>query len=355
MKLDEIIRNIEKYGGLCGEFSVMEVCGTHTHSIRQFGITQLLPPNIRLISGPGCPVCVTAERDIAYAIAIAERVDIIFCCFGDMLRVPCGGKSLLSVREGGGDVRICLSPLDALKAARENPQKQIVWFGVGFETTAPLTAALIEKCAANDVQNLSVLSVHKTMPEALRSLIQEGAAIDAMLCPGHVAAVTGAEAFRFLPNEFSIPAAVSGFVAEDILLALLALVKMKSEGTASLVNAYPRAVTPNGNVTALALMNRFFVPSPSEWRGLGVIEDSGLQLRKEYEFLDAEKRFPLEPVIPPEASGCMCADILRGLKNPPDCPLFRRQCMPETPKGACMVSSEGTCAAWYQYGDDYGR
>ena len=349
MKLDEIKNRIADYADRCGEIAVMEVCGTHTHNIRQYGLPQLLPSNIRLISGPGCPVCVTSESDIARALLLAERRDVVFCCFGDMLRVPCGGKSLLSVRERGGDVRLCLSPLDALKAAAENPKKEIVWFGVGFETTAPLTAALVEKCEAGGVINLSVLSVHKTMPAALRALIKDGAAVDALLCPGHVAAVTGEDAFRFLPEDFGIPAAVSGFDAEDIMVALLALVKMKADGAASLFNAYPRAVTSGGNTTAQSLLYKVFEPFPSECRGLGVIQDSGLRLRDEYSFFDAEKRFPLEPVVAPEASGCVCADILKGRKNPTDCPLFKKACTPETPRGACMVSSEGACAAWYKF------
>lgn len=332
------------------EMTLMEVCGTHTHAIFRYGIRQLLPKNVRLISGPGCPVCVTDNADLARALWLAAQKDVVFCCFGDMLRVPCGKESLLSLRAAGADVRICVSPMDALALAKELPRKRIVWFGVGFETTAPHTAALIEAAERGGVPNISVYSVHKTMPQALRALMSGQNRISALLCPGHVAAITGAEAFRFVPNELHMPAAVAGFEAEDILAAVLALVTMLRGGTPSLVNAYPRAVKSEGNKTALALTEKIFEPEDALWRGLGLIPGSGLKIRKEYEAFDATKRFKIEETAVPAAAGCRCGEILRGLAEPTDCPYFAKTCTPQSPLGACMVSAEGACAAYYKYG-----
>ena len=329
--------------------TIMEVCGTHTHAIRRYGIRQLLPGNIRLVSGPGCPVCVTAEEDIACALALAKQPNVTLFCFGDMMRVPCGEESLSLLASRGADIRIALSPLDALAFAKEHPAREVVWYGVGFETTTPHAAALLEAVKRDRVQNLSVFSAHKTMPNALCALLCDSSHVDALLCPGHVASITGAEAFRFVPDALHLPAAISGFAPEELLAAILALVTMIKRGKPSLVNAYPRVVKPLANETARALVDEWFVPSDALWRGLGEIPLSGLALRPEYAFFDAIKR--LSPVLEPikTRTGCRCGDVLRGSIEPCDCPLFGRACVPQHPLGACMVSSEGACAAYYQY------
>jgi len=329
--------------------TIMEVCGTHTHAIRRHGIRQLLPQNIRLVSGPGCPVCVTAEEDIALALALAKQPCVTLFCFGDMMRVPCGNESLLQLSSRGADVRIALSPLDALAFAKENPSREVVWYGVGFETTTPHTTAMLEANERDCVQNLTVFSAHKTMPNALRALLGSDTNIDALLCPGHVASITGADAFRFLPEELHLPAAISGFEPEEMLVAILALVTMIRRGKPALINAYPRLVKPTPNETARALVDAWFVPSDAVWRGLGMIPMSGLTLRPEHARFDALKRFALAPVQVPSHTACRCGDVLRGSIEPIECPLFGKACVPQHPLGACMVSSEGACAAYYQY------
>ena len=331
------------------QITIMEVCGTHTHAIRRHGIRQLLPPNIRLVSGPGCPVCVTAEEDIGLALALAKLPNTTLFCFGDMMRVPCGGESLQQLSARGADVRIALSPMDALFFAKEHPAREVVWYGVGFETTSPHTAALLEAAKRERIQNLSILSAHKTMPNALRALMGESSQVDALLCPGHVAAITGAEAFRFLPEELHLPAAISGFAPEELLLAIFALVRMKGSEKPSLVNAYPRVVHAHANEAARALVEAWFSPCDALWRGLGQIPFSGLALRPEHAEYDAVVRFSPARVIPPTTNGCRCGDVLRGGIEPTACPLFGTVCMPQRPLGACMVSSEGACAAYYQY------
>lgn len=344
-----LTEKIARAAGGLPPVTIMEVCGTHTHAIRRYGIRQLLPPNIGLVSGPGCPVCVTAEEDIARALALAKLPNVTLFCFGDMMRVPCGNESLSLLASHGADVRIALSPLDALTFAKEHPLREVVWYGVGFETTTPHTAALLEAAARENIKNLSVFSAHKTMPNALRALLSDASHIDALLCPGHVASITGAEAFRFVPEELGLPAAISGFEPEELLIALLALVSMLRSGKPSLVNAYPRVVKPEANQTARELVDAWFMPCDAVWRGLGEIPQSGLALKPEHRGYDAMLRlFPvIEPVRP--HSACRCGDVLRGSIEPIDCPLFGKACVPQHPLGACMVSSEGACAAYYQY------
>ena len=329
--------------------TVMEVCGTHTHAIRRYGIRQLLPPNIRLVSGPGCPVCVTAEEDVALALALAKLPNVSLFCFGDMLRVPCGDESLLQLSSRGADVRLALSPLDALEFAKEHPARQIVWFGVGFETTTPHSAALLEAAKREQVMNLSVFSVHKTMPNALRALLGGETHEHALLCPGHVAAVTGAEAFRFLPEELRLPAAIAGFEPEELLVSILALVTMIKSNVPALFNAYPRAVGSQGSAAARELVETWFTPCDASWRGLGRIPQSGLALKPEIAAYDAIARFSPAPKTVATFGGCRCGDVLRGLADPPECGFFGLRCTPEHPLGACMVSSEGACAAHYRY------
>lgn len=342
--------------------AVMEVCGTHTQSVARWGLKALLPPNLRLISGPGCPVCVTAGGTIARAVALARRPDTCVCTFGDMLRVPVrtaapgGGYaevSLLRERGLGRDVRMVTSPMEVLAAAHAEPGKTFVWFGVGFETTAPHTAALVRRAQAEGLGNLTVLCAHKTMPEALRALLGGGGgAVSALLCPGHVAAVTGPDAFRFVPETLGLPAAVAGFEPEEILSALTAIAGMLRSGRPELKNMYPSAVRPQGNPAARALLAEVFEPCAAEWRGLGTLEGSGLRLQTKYGAFDAEKRFgpELSAVRAEEEKGCRCGEILCGTAEPKDCPLFGTGCTPDAPRGPCMVSSEGACAAEYRYG-----
>ena len=329
--------------------TIMEVCGTHTHAIRRYGIRQLLPQQIRLVSGPGCPVCVTAEENIALALALSKLHNVALFCFGDMMRVPCGDESLSLLASRGANVRIALSPMDALAYAKAHPSIEVIWYGVGFETTTPHTAALLEAADQDGVENLSVLSAHKTMPGALKALLGGKTNVDALLCPGHVAAMTGAEAFRFVPDLLHLPAAISGFEPEELLLALLALVTMLKSGNPDLINAYPRAVSREGNAAARALVEEWFTPCPAIWRGLGIIPNSGLVLRPKYANRDAILRFSPQPEMVRSHSACRCADVLRGSIEPSECALFGKACLPEHPLGACMVSSEGACAAYYQY------
>ena len=335
-----------------GPITIMEVCGTHTANIRRFGIQDLLPDNIRLVSGPGCPICVTPQKDIAAALSLAKREDVIFTSFGDMMRVPCGQRTLYSLYEQGKDLRIVTSPLDAWRIAQENPKAQVVYFGIGFETTAPLTAALVEIADEYGTDNLSVLSVHKTIPPALRQLLKSGSNIDALLCPGHVAAIIGAKGFSFVSDQLMLPAAVAGFEADEIVAALFSIARLLRRGEISCVNMYPRAVTKSGNKEALSLLDKVFEPCDALWRGLGKIYGSGLCLKERYQRFDAALKFEIKIDDLEETANCICGRILCGKGVPDDCPNFGTTCTPDRPLGACMVSSEGTCAAHYHYGGE---
>lgn len=334
------------------QITIMEVCGTHTMRIAEFGLRQLLPQNIRLISGPGCPVCVTDEETLSQAMAIAAAPNVIFASFGDMLRVPAGPSSLLQVRDKGADIRMVLSPLDALRLAEENPAKQVVFFAVGFETTAPLTAATILCAKEAKVSNFFIFPSHKTMPAALRCLLTESNAIDALLCPGHVAVIGGSSEFNFVAEDLHKPAAIAGFKAGEIMLAIKQLVQQCSEGRAELCNCYPQAVTKHGNLYAQAAMQQVFSPCDANWRGLGSIAGSGLQLAPNYVQFDAREQFAAtlaQTELLYDNPKCCCGQILRGEMMPAECPLFGDACTPNQPCGACMVSEEGACAAAYKY------
>lgn len=350
-RFEDIKKRIDELAEKMGQVTVMEVCGTHTANIHKYGIHELLPGNIRLVSGPGCPVCVTDQKDIAAALSLVEHENVIFACFGDMMRVPCGDRSLYSLYESGKDVRVVTSALDALQIARDNPDRQTIYFGIGFETTVPQTSALIEAADECGIRNLSVLSAHKTMPQAIRQLLGNGSGIDALMCPGHVAAITGAGAFDFVADELRLPAVVAGFEAYDIMAALLRILYMLQNGERKCVNMYPRAVTRHGNREALSLIYKVFEPCDAVWRGLGKIKDSGLGIKERYRRFDALHRFNIRPYDVKEAKGCICASILCGKKTPADCLNFGRECTPERPLGPCMVSAEGSCAAAIRYGD----
>lgn len=348
-EIRSLLNGINALSASLPRVKIMEVCGTHTHAIHSLGLPSVLPEKLQLVSGPGCPVCVTHAEDIHAALSLAEREGFILCCYGDMLRVPCGGRSLYSLYSEGCEVRIVLSALDALRIALAERQKQVVFFAVGFETTSANTAALIEAAAERGVTNLTVLSAHKTMPQAILSLLSGGSAVDALLCPGHVACIIGRSGFDFVPSQLGLPAAVCGFEAYDILAALLKICDMLANGVKDCVNMYPRAVSENGNLAAQRLISKIFEPCGARWRGLGEIENSGLRIRKEYERFDAARRFEIPENTVEEASDCICGKILRGECVPTACPNFAVKCTPELPLGPCMVSSEGSCAAYFNY------
>jgi len=328
----------------------MEICGTHTVAIFKHGIREVLPDHIDLVSGPGCPVCVTATRDIDKAIKLARIPDVIVTTFGDMVRVPGSESSLQREKGRGADVRMVYSTMDALEIARQNPEKKVVFLGVGFETTAPTIAAAVVAAEAEGMENFSVLSSHKLLPPAMDALLSGGELdVSGFMCPGHVSTIIGTTAYEAVASQYHTPCVVMGFEPLDILQGIYMLVSQMEAGEARVEIQYRRAVAPEGNLNALKTMGRVFEPCDAPWRGLGVIPKSGLALRQAYGPLDAEALFDLDVPDFPEPPGCKCGDILRGVKTPTDCKLFRIVCTPENPVGPCMVSSEGTCAAYYKY------
>lgn len=331
---------------------IMEICGTHTMAIAKAGLRELLAPGVELISGPGCPVCVTPAGDMDAALALSARPGVTLATYGDLLRVPGSvrGDTLLRRRAAGADVRTVYSAADAVELARTNPDREVVFLGVGFETTAPGTAACVLDAAENGVANFSVFCLLKRTEPALRALLNApDCGVDALLCPGHVAAVTGADAFGFLPREYGLPAVVAGFEAVDVLYAVWRLVRMVCDGTPALENEYTRLVTAGGNAAARAAVDKVFAPANSLWRGLGEIPNSGLALREEYAPFDAAARYALPRQAGTEPPGCRCGQVIRGALRPEECPLFGKLCRPEDPVGPCMVSGEGACAAAWKY------
>ena len=334
---------------------LMEFCGGHTVSIAKHGIRQLLPSTIEMLSGPGCPVCVTANADLDKAIALTWLPDVIVATFGDMIKVPASRSSLQQAKAEGGDVRIVYSTQDALEIARHNPSKSVVFIGIGFETTAPTVAASVLQAEQQGIDNYYVLSQHKLCPPVIKALLDSGEVkLDGIVCPGHVSAVIGSHPYEFIPRGYGIACVVSGFEPLDILLCVDMLVAQIESGEPKVEIAYRRGVKPEGNKVALELMYKVFEVCDGNWRGIGVVPESGLRLREEYRHYDAEHAFQIAPGEPVEPKGCICGDILRGVKTPLECKLFRAVCNPEHPVGPCMVSSEGSCAAYYQYGEGYG-
>ena len=328
----------------------MEFCGGHTHAIMQNGIRQLMPETVRLLSGPGCPVCVTSQRDIDQAIALSQLPEVIITTFGDMVRVPGTTLTLQEAAAEGSDVRIVYSPLDAVKLAQETPQRQVVFLGVGFETTAPGVAASILQAAALGLKNYAVFSMHKYTPPGMRAILNMGEVrIDGVIGPGHVSAIIGLNAWTFLPREYAMPVVVSGFEPVDILLTIRNLVRQVVAGGARAENTYNRSVTPQGNQTAQAIMHRVFEVGDADWRGFGVLPASGMEIRSAYREYDAKVRFAVPDVASREPPGCRCGEVLRGVIEPPECPLYAKACTPDRPKGPCMVSDEGACSAFYLY------
>lgn len=330
--------------------NLMEVCGTHTMSIGRYGFRSVMPAGLQLLSGPGCPVCVTANHDIDHIIALARMDGAVLATFGDMMRVPGSTSSLAREKAQGRDVRIVYSPLDALDIARENPDRQVVFAGVGFETTTPAIAATILEAAETGLDNFSVLSMHKTTPAALRAIASDPETrIDGFILPGHVSTITGIAPYQFLVEEFGIPGVVTGFEPVDVLDGIAELARMVVAGEPGIVNAYRRGASNEGNAVARGIVESVFTPCTATWRGLGSIPDSGLQVNSELGRFDAARRFDVAIEPAREAAGCRCGDVLRGAIRPAACPLFDRVCNPEHPVGPCMVSSEGSCAAAYRF------
>lgn len=330
---------------------LMEVCGTHTVAIFRSGIRQILPANVELVSGPGCPVCVTNDEYIDKAIEYARKKNFIVATFGDMLKVPGTRSSLSAAAAEGADVRVVYSPLDSLKLAQENPRKKIVFLAVGFETTAPTQAATVMAARARGIKNLFMLSAQKLVPPALKFLLGDAAVkVDGFLLPGHVAVVIGAQAFNFLAEEFRVPSAVAGFEAEEILTALVSLLEQIDEGRAEVVNDYRAVVRAEGNVAAKKILSQVCEVADVEWRGIGLIPLSGLRMREEFAAYDIERVEPVEVKRAEKKSACRCGEVLRGVINPTACPLFGKACQPLHAVGPCMVSVEGVCAAWFKYG-----
>jgi hydrogenase expression/formation protein HypD len=331
-------------------WTIMEVCGGQTHAIVKFGIDELLPKHITLIHGPGCPVCVTPLEIIDKALEIAATPEVIFTSFGDMLRVPGSTTDLLSVKARGGDVRIVYSPLDAVKLAEQNPTKEVVFFGVGFETTAPATAMAVFQAAQKGLKNFSMLISHVLVPPAIAALMAAPLCrVQAFLAAGHVCTVMGYEEYPPLAERYRVPIVVTGFEPLDILQGLLMTVQQLESGRAEVENQYARAVRREGNQPAQALIRRVFKVVPRKWRGVGEIPQSGLGLADDFAVFDAELRFGVADRSVPEPAECIAGEILQGLKKPHECPAFGTRCTPEHPFGATMVSSEGACAAYYRY------
>jgi hydrogenase expression/formation protein HypD len=329
---------------------LMEVCGTHTMAIFRYGIRSVLPDTITLLSGPGCPVCVTAQKDIDAYVMLARRPDVILTTFGDLMKVPGSGASLAAEKAKGADVRMVYSIFDALAIAKETPDKEVVFCAVGFETTIPTIAGAVLTAKAQGLKNFSIYTANKLTPPALAALMEtDGVEIDGFILPGHVSVITGLDAFAQTFEKYKIPSVVTGFEPVDILKAVLKLVEQNESNVPKLVNAYPRAVADAGNPKAREIMNQVFEKSDALWRGIGNIPSSGMVLKKSFYEFDAAQKFKMSVPDTPEPAGCDCGQILMGLKRPDQCRLYKKACTPTHPVGPCMVSSEGACAAFYKY------
>jgi hydrogenase expression/formation protein HypD len=332
-------------------WTIMEVCGGQTHTIVKYGIDELLPPEVELVHGPGCPVCVTPLELIDKAIEIAARPEVIFCSFGDMLRVPGSRSDLFAVKAAGADVRIVYSPLDCLRIAEKNPERTVVFFAVGFETTAPANAMAVWQAERRGIGNFAVLVSHVLVPPAMAAILMSpGNRVQGFLAAGHVCTVMGYEEYEGLAERYAIPIVVTGFEPLDLLEGVLRCVSLLEAGNAGVENQYSRAVRREGNAAALQLISEVFQVVDRKWRGIGTIPDSGYRLQARFQRFDAERRFDVEGLTVSESNACISGLILQGIKKPHECPAFGKTCVPEHPLGATMVSSEGACAAYYNYG-----
>jgi hydrogenase expression/formation protein HypD len=329
---------------------LMEICGGQTHSIMQYGLDQLLPPEIELVHGPGCPVCVTSLELIDKALAIAARPDVIFTSYGDMLRVPGSSRDLFSIRAGGGNVKVVYSPLDAVKIAQQNPDKQVVFFAIGFETTAPPNAMSVLQAQSLGLKNYSILTSHVRVPPAMHAILgAPGNRVQGFLAAGHVCSVMGYWEYPPIAEQYRVPITVTGFEPLDLAQGILLNVRQLEAGTHNAENAYPRVVSYEGNHAAQAIINRAFMTCDRNWRGIGLIPESGWCLRPEMAEFDAEQRFDVGSIQTQESTVCIAGQIMQGLKKPSDCPAFGTLCTPSNPVGAPMVSSEGACSAYYRF------
>lgn len=345
--LDEIKRSVTQ------PWVIMEICGGQTHAIMRYGLDQLLPTEIELVHGPGCPVCVTSLELIDKALAIASIPDVIFTSYGDMLRVPGSGRDLFSVRAAGGDIRVVYSPLDAVKIARESPEKQVVFFAIGFETTAPANCMSVLQAKSLGLSNFSVLVSHVRVPPAMHAILSSHQnRVQGFLAAGHVCTVMGYWEYLPIVEQYQVPVVVTGFEPVDILQGIRMTVSQLERGVYQAENAYKRVVTREGNQSAQSIINQVFMECDRKWRGIGMIPSSGWCLKPEYSEYDAEVRFDIDQIQPEESPICISGQILQGLKKPVECEAFGNQCTPEHPLGATMVSSEGACAAYYKYAQD---
>ena len=347
----EIVTEIKRLAGGKGLISIMEVCGTHTVAVYRSGLPNLLPPNLRLIAGPGCPVCVTSEEDI-YAFCLLSRAkEVIVTTFGDLLRVPASGTSLEKERVKGADVRLIYSPIDSLVIAKENPDKKVVLLGIGFETTAAPIAATILEAERRRLKNFFLLSVIKTIPPVMAVLLDsDRVQVDGFLCPGHVSTIIGAYPYEFIPKEYKKPAVITGFEPEDILEGIVFILRQIRSGLPRVEIQYRRAVKPEGNRSAQSLISRVFQPCETSWRGLGKIPGTGLQIKKKFHRFDGWHKFEFPAGQKAKVRpACRCGEVIIGAISPEECKLFRSRCNPERPMGPCMVSGEGTCSTHYKY------
>ena len=340
---DEILKISKK------EIALMEVCGGPTMAIHRFGLHSFLPPTVSLLSGPGCPVCVSGQHFIDTALAYCRQAGVILTTYGDLIRVPGSSGSLEKERASGRDIRIVYSVLESLEIARKHPGSKVVFLGIGFETTAPLTAAAIAEASKLKLRNFHVLSAHKVMPPVMKALVKDGVKINGFIAPGHVTAITGTAIYKDLPKAFGLGVVVSGFEPVDMMQSILMLVRQLEAGKPRVEIQYQRVVQQEGNVKARKLLDSVFELKDDYWRGLGMIPLSGLKIRREFSEFDIEKILPVDVPVALEPKGCICGMILRGLKKPVDCKLFAKRCTPSDPVGACMVSGEGTCATYYKY------
>jgi hydrogenase expression/formation protein HypD len=328
----------------------MEVCGTHTVAVFRHGIRGLLPESIRLLSGPGCPVCVTSIKDVDTAVALSKVSGVVLVTFGDMMRVPGSSRSLYEAKAEGADVRVVYSPLDALKIASENKDRRVVFFATGFETTSPLVAATLFEAEKEGIENFYIYSVHKLVPPALKALLDSPEVnVDGFILPGHVSTIIGSRPYEFIGKDHGIPSVITGFDAKDILEGILMLLKQLDAGMSDVQIQYRKVVREEGNPRAVATINECFKPSEVYWRGIGTIPESGLILKDKYRKRDITEIVNVDVPEGSEPKGCSCGEVLRGVKLPTECALFAKKCTPETPVGACMVSTEGSCAAYYRY------
>ncbi len=334
------------------KITLMEVCGGHTMSIQKFGIPSLLPENIKLVSGPGCPVCVSSRKYIDQSIAYARLSDVIVTTYGDLIRIPGSTTSLDEEKAKGADVRIVYSVLDALKIAEANPDKKVVFLGIGFETTAPSSAVGVLNAHKARIKNFYLYSSHKIMPPAMAALIDEGVKIDGYIAPGHVSTITGSGIYKDIADIYKLGCVVSGFEPVDLLKSILMLVKQLENNDPKVEIEYSRVVKPEGNLKAQQMLDEVFELQDDWWRGLGVLPKSGMKIRDKYREYDAVVMIPVEVEPTKEDRGCICGEVLKGLKNPKDCKLFAKGCTPSDPVGACMVSNEGACNAYYRFNRD---